>query len=201
MSSTSRRLALAACAAAAIAALAGCASAPGGAAATFSNGRIAQSELTSAVQEIQSAKGQPANAGDPILTPTVLGRMITAEVVDQLAAREGIVVTQGQIDEQYAGYVGQLGSEAAVRDTFIQRDVAPSQIESIIRLNLQAQALGIKLDPSGSAEQQGAAVFQAVADLSQELQTTVSPRYGTWNGPQLSVGPLPDDLSAPPTAG
>ena len=80
-------------------------------------------------------------------------------------------------------------------------NVAPSQLESIIRLQLQAQDLGIALNPSGSAEEQGRAVFEAAGALSEELQTTVSPRYGTWDPATLALGPTPDDLSAPPALG
>ncbi len=43
--------------------------------------------------------------------------------------------------------------------------MAPSQIESIVKLNIQAQALGIALAPNGSAEEQGQAVVEAVVAL------------------------------------
>ena len=59
---------------------------------------------------------------------------------------EGVAVTQGHIDEQVANYTGQAGGEQAMEDMFIQENVAPSQIESFIKLQIQAQDLGIKLD-------------------------------------------------------
>jgi hypothetical protein len=196
------RLVLAAASVAAAALLlTGCSNQQPGAAATLGDTRISEQTLSAEVQAVLVAKGQPATSVDETLPPQMLGRLITIELIDELARREGIVVTQGQIDEQVANYVGQAGDQAAVEKLFIEQGVAPSQIESIVRLNLQAQALGIALDPKGSAEEQGQAVVEAVVALSTELDTTVSPRFGTWDAATISVGPTPDDLSAPPALG
>jgi hypothetical protein len=153
------------------------------------------------VESVLVAKGQPSTASDPSLVQQTLGRMITIELVDRVAAQEGVVVTEGQIDEFLANYDSQLGGRDAVEQQLIQQNISPSMIRSIVKLQMQAQALGIKLDPRGSAEEQGTAVFNAVVKLSDELDTTVSPRYGTWDPTQLQVGPVPNDLSSPPTLG
>jgi hypothetical protein len=196
------RLVLAAASVAAAALLlSGCSNQQPGAAATLGDTRISEQTLSAEVQAVLVAQGQPATSVDESLPPQMLGRLITIELIDELARREGIVVTQGQIDEQLANYVAQAGDQAAVEKLFIEQGVAPSQIESIVRLNLQAQALGIALDPKGSAEEQGQAVVEAVVALSTELDTTVSPRFGTWDAATISVGPTPDDLSSPPALG
>ncbi len=181
--------------------LAACADQTAGAAATYSDSRISEQQLSSAVEEILVAKEQPADSVDQSLTATTLGRMLTVELVDILSAREGVVISQGAIDEQLAAYDGQAGGRDAVVTTFVEQGVAPSQIEDVVRLNLQAQALGVKLDPSGSAEEQGQAVFDAVVALSDELAVTASPRYGTWDAQALTLGPVLNDLSAPPAIG
>lgn len=201
---TARRPRIAAAAAAlALTALAltGCSGQEAGSAATLGDSRITQTALSAEVQAVLEAKGQSPTTADETLPPEILGRMITIRLVDELAAREGVTVTQGQIDEQIANALGQLGDQAAVEEYFAQQNVAPSQIESIVKLQVQAQQLGLALAPEGSAEEQGKAVFDAVVALSDELGTTVSPRYGTWDGASLSVGPVPNDLSTPPTAG
>lgn len=197
-----RRLALAAATAAvAVLALSACGNAPAGAAATLGDTRISDQELTAQVEEILEAKGQPADSEDASLVQQTLGRMITTQLVDTLAVREGVEVTQGQIDEEYANYAAQVGGEQALEELFLAENVAPSQLESIIRLQIQAQLLGIALAPEGSADEQGAAVFEAAALLSEELNTTISPRFGTWDPTTLSLGPTPDDLAAPPALG
>jgi hypothetical protein len=197
-----RRLSLAAATAlTAVLVLGACGSATPGAAATLGDSRITEQALTAQVEEVLEAKGQPITSADSTLVSQTLSRMITMQLVDALAAREGVVVTQGDVDSVVVNYLNQVGGQQQLEDVFIQENVAPSQIESLIRLQLQAQQLGIKLDPTGSAEEQGQAVFDAAALLSEEWDTTVSPRYGTWEDATLSVGPVPNDLSAPPVLG
>jgi len=181
--------------------LTGCADQQAGSAATLGGDRITEQELTSHVEDILVAKGQPATSTDQSLVQQTLGRMITINLVDRLAVREGVEITQGKIDEQLARYDAQVGGRQAVEDVFIQENVAPSQVESLIRLQILAQDLGIALDPRGSAEEQGKAVFDAAGALSVELDTTVSPRYGTWDPATLTLGPTPNDLSTPPALG
>jgi hypothetical protein len=82
-------------------------------------------------------------SADEVLTSQTLGRMITIEVVNQLAEREGVEVTQGQIDEQLAAAMAQTGDMAAVEQVYIEQSIAPSQIESFVTLNIQAQQLGM----------------------------------------------------------
>jgi hypothetical protein len=187
--------------AAAAALLSACGNQQAGAAATLGDTRISEQTLSSEVQAVLAAKGQPTTSVDQALPPEILSRLITIELVDELAARQGIVVTQGQIDEQLANLEGELGDRAAVERLFIEQGVAPSQIESIVTLNIQAQEIGIALAPNGSAEEQGQAVVEAVVALGEELDTTVSPRFGTWDAASISVGPTPDDLSSPPALG
>ena len=89
-----RRLALAAAAlTASVAILSGCANQEAGSAATFSDGRISESTLQTAVAEILTAKGQSASTPDAALLQQTLGRLITQRLVDELATREGIEIS------------------------------------------------------------------------------------------------------------
>lgn len=197
-----RRLALAAAAAlVAVTALSACSPQTAGSAATVGDTRITEQQLAAEVAAIQEAKGQDVTASDPAVVQQTLGRLVTKQLIDDLVAKEGLVITQGQLDEQMANFEGQAGGREALEKLFIEQNVAPSQLESMVRLQVQAQQLGIKLDPSGSAEQQGQAVFAAAAKLSDELGTQVSPRYGTWDPQRLGVGPVANDLSTPPALG
>lgn len=195
-----RRLtvAVAALAASAAVVLTGCSTQDAGSAATFTDGRISQAQLSDQVEAILEAKGQSSTTEDPVLVQQTLGRMITSRLVDQLAADAGVEVTQGDIDSMLVDYESQLGGSEALRIAFVSENVAPEQIESFLRLQIQAQALGIELNPRGSAEEQGQAVYEAVSTYSQQVETTVSPRFGTWDVQTLSLGPVPNDLSTPP---
>jgi hypothetical protein len=196
-----RRLTLAAAALATAASviLSGCANQEAGAAATFSDGRIAESDLTSAVAAVLEAKGQATTTPDLILVQQTLGRMITQRLVSELADREGVEISQGKLDEMRVNYEEQIGGPEALEQAFLQENVAPSQLEAVLRLQLQAQELGYLLNPRGSAEEQGTAVFEAVSTLSEELDTTVSPRFGSWDPTTLSLGAVPNDLSTVPS--
>ncbi|HAN72803.1 MAG TPA: hypothetical protein DCQ36_14600 [Actinobacteria bacterium] len=194
-------LAAAALATATVVALTGCANQEAGSAVTFTDGRISDSELSEAVADILTAKGQSTSTPDAALVQQTLGRMISQRMVSQLAVQEGIEVTQGQVDEMRANYEAQVGGAEALDGVFLRENIAPSQVESVLRLQLEAQELGYVFNPRGSAEEQGLAVFQRASALSEELETTVSPRFGTWDPATLSLGAAPADLSTPPALG
>jgi outer membrane murein-binding lipoprotein Lpp len=180
--------------------LSGCSTPPqAGAAAIVGDSRITQQQLATEVQQILEAQRQPVDSPNEALSQKTLSRMITIELVDQLAAQNGVVISQGDIDETLSSYDQQVGSREQVESVFAEQDVAPQQIQTLVRMNLQAQALGVKLDPHGSAEQQGKAVFDAAAVMSDELDVTTSPRFGTWNALALSIDPG-NPLTAPPAA-
>jgi hypothetical protein len=191
-------LACAALALAASAVLTGCSTSEAGAAATFSNGRISDADLTEQVAEILEAKGQSASTTDPRLVQQTLGRMITQRLIAEMSAEEGVEITQGTLDEMRKSYEAQIGGADALAEAFLAENVAPSQINALLLLQMQAQELGYVFSPRGSAEEQGQAVFIEVGAYSQAMETTVSPRYGTWDPQTLSLGPVPTDLSMPP---
>ncbi len=191
-------LACAALALAASAVLTGCSTSEAGAAATFSNGRISDADLTAQVAEILEAKGQSASTTDPRLVQQTLGRMITQRLIAEMSAEEGVEITQGTLDEMRRAYEAQIGGADALVEAFLAENVAPSQIDALLLLQMQAQELGYVFNPRGSAEEQGQAVFTEVSAYSLEMETTVSPRYGTWDPQTLSLGPVPTDLSMPP---
>lgn len=197
----SRRLTIAiASAAIAVSALAGCSSSTPGAAATLGDTRISEQQLATEVQTVLSAKGLPANTADETLTQQTLGRLITIDLLDTLAERNGVVVTQGMIDKQFLAYDAQAGDRAALEKLFLDQNVAPSQLESIVRVQVQAQELGKALAPNGTADEQNQAVFEAASKLSEELGTTVSPRFGIWDPTALRINGVPSDLASPPAA-
>ena len=198
MTST-RRLALAAATALlAVTALSACGNQPAGAAATFGDSRISEQQLADEVAAIQEAKGEPIEAADSTLVQRTLSRMLTIKIVDELAAQRGVVVTQGQVDALLAQYEEQVGGAQQLEETLISQDVAPSQVQDMARLQVQAQAVGADLDPTGTPDEQSQAVFEAAALLSADLDTTVAPRFGTWDPQGLTISASPDDLSTPP---
>ena len=183
--------------AASVLVLSGCASATPGAAAVVGNERISESDLTEQVEQVLRAQGRPVDSASEALVVTTLDRMITTQLVEQLAAENEVVVTQGELDATIANYVEASGGREAFQNTLLAQDLAPDDIDELFRVNLLAQKMGVLFDPSGTPETQSSASFAAVAAYSEEVGTTVSPRYGQWDPGGLLVGPPPNDLSVP----
>ena len=177
--------------------LSACGSTSPGAAAVVGGDRISERELNEKVEQVLRAQGRPMDSVSEALVVTTLDRMITTSLVEQLADQEGVEVTQGELDATLANYVEATGGQEAFEELLIQQDLAPESIEDLFRVNILAQKLGMELDPMGSPEAQSSAVLVAVSQFSEEVGTSVSPRYGTWDGATLTVGAISNDLSVP----
>ncbi len=178
----------------------GCGSAAPGAAAVVGEDRISEGELNDRVEQVLRAQGRPVDTASEALVVTTLDRMITTSLVEQLATREGVEVTQGELDATIANYAEASGGEAAFEQLLLEQDLAPEGIEDLFRVNILAQKLGVELDPTGSPESQTVAILDAVTEFSSDIGTRVSPRYGTWNPTDLTIGAVANDLSIPGTS-
>lgn len=178
----------------------GCGSAVPGAAAVVGEDRISESELNDRVEQVLRAQGRPVDTASEALVVTTLDRMITTSLVEQLATREGVDVSQGELDAMIVDYAEASGGTEAFEQLLLEQDLAPEGIEDLFRVNILAQKLGVALDPTGSPETQTAAVLDAVAEFSATIGTKVSPRYGTWKADELTIGAVTDDLSIPGTS-
>jgi phosphate transport system substrate-binding protein len=99
---------------------------------------------------------------------------------------------------QWPTGIGAKGNEG-IAATVSQLKGALGYMEaSYVRGNLQAAAISQALAPTGTQEEQNAALTQALSDLSQEVQVQISPRFGTWDPAQIMVGAPAFDLSSPP---
>lgn len=181
-----------------VAVASGCASAPNaGAAATLGSRDIPNDTLTTQVDEVLEARGTGAGAPDAALVADVLQRLVITALVDEGAVRNGVVVTQGQIDQAISEAEAQLGGADQLLKVFLDSNVPASAISDQFRLSLQVDGLGALLAPDADDQGRQQAVFTYAVDLSKQLDTRVSPRYGTWVPDELQVGPLPTDLSSP----
>jgi hypothetical protein len=175
-----------------------CSSMQAGSAATSTLGNVTERDLTEQVQEALTAEGQNADEPNASLTIKTLNRLVLGQLVGNLASRMGITVTQGQVDSQLATYEAENGGQQAVANAFVTNGIPPSQITTVILINLQAAAIAQALLPNGTQQEQNAALTKALSALSEEVQVQISPRFGTWDPTQIMVGPPAFDLSAPP---
>lgn len=175
----------------------GCGSVAPGAAAVVGDERISERELTEHVQAVLRAQGRPVDSSAESIVDTTLNQLVTASLVEQYSEQEGIEVDQGEIDAAVVSVVAASGGQEALEQSLLQQDLAPDQLEALLRVNLLVQKIGQALDPAGTPESQSSAVFSAIVAFSEEVGTRINPRYGTWDAMNLGVGPAADDLSAP----
>lgn len=168
-----------------------------GDAAVIGGASITSDDLAATVAEVQEALGTNPGTADANLVVDILQREIITELVGQAAQREGISVTQGQIDAKRAEAAAGVGGDDQLELAFLNSNVPPSQVDEQIALSIEVEALGAKLAAGGPVEQQQGAVYAYIVSLSEELDVLVSPRFGTWSNVELQIGPVPTDLATP----
>lgn len=175
--------------------LSGCGTPTAGAAAVVGDQRISESTLNAEVQSVLALQGLPSTDSSNELISNTLDQMITEILVNELASREKIEVTQGEIDNLRLQYITQAGGSQAFEEQIGQQGISLADVDSIIRVNVQVSKLGDVLAPNTEPDAKSAAVFVAISELSSELGTEVSPRFGTWDPENLTVGPSENSLS------
>lgn len=177
-------------------ALAGCAGlGEAGSAATVGDVQVSTETLADQTGAVQEQRGEPVGSPDLALTLGVLQRLVITELVGQAATAQGITVSASEIDGAIAEFEAQLGGAEALQAAYLDSNVPADAIEGQVVLSLQVQKLGAALAPDADPNGQQQAVVQYVTGFGVQEGITVSPRFGTWDGGTLTVGPLPSDLS------
>ncbi len=179
--------------------LAGCADQPASAAASVGEVRIDLQDITDQLGAINEILGSPPGYSDAQQTNTILRNNVVYELVEQGAADAGITVTQSQIDERLADQIEFVGNENLLAQQAAQAGVAPDLIETDVRVALLAEAWAARLAPGEgySEEEKQGLLVASVQEFSEDVGTTVNPRFGMWDVQTLSIGADPDAPSAP----
>lgn len=168
-----------------------------GSAALLGDSSVTTEEVAAQVAAVHRANGEPVDQVDEQLTRATVERLTIDDLVTQGAERLGVTVDQGSIDRALAGYDESLGGRENVEKAFLQNGVPAEAIPQTVSLSLRAEGIGQALAPGGAPEEQQQAVYDYLVELSDELGVTVSPRFGTWDPLNLSLGPRPSDISVP----
>lgn len=164
-----------------------------GSAAVVGDARLTDTELGQTVTTLTEKLGIPAS--DQV-SQAVLSRWMVAQMVDELAAQKGISVSKGEVDQTITDETEKSGGQEAFENGALQAGVLPEGIADAVRTSLLIDKLSQTTITGDDASGQTGLVT-AVQALSDELDPQVSPRFGTWDAEQLTVGALPDDLSTP----
>lgn len=177
-------------------ALAGCGPTLAGSAAVVGDERLTDAQLADATSQLAEGLGIPQSAQ---VSQAVLSRWVVSQLVDELAQERGISVTKGAVDASIAEETERAGGVEALEQSALQAGVVPAMIPDVVRTTLLIQELSkVSVTPDDPSGQSG--LLAQVQFISDQLDPQVSPRFGTWDAQQLSVGALPDDLSAPADA-
>lgn len=195
---TRRSLTLATTLAAAVGlAVSGCGQVQAGAAALVGDQRIAVDELSQSVDATEQAasENQLRISDRNALVRGVLSREITDRILQEAAARAGISVTRGDVDQQIAELGGRQRLEMqALRSAA----VPPDQLREYVRNQIIQQRLAESVaDGDGGRQAQQTALAKHLRGVAGDMGVTVSPRYGNFNAQQLAVTEGQSRLSTP----
>ena len=195
----------------ACAVLAACGPVQAGSAAIVGNQRITVSSLDTQVSNWEVA-AKPYGNSLQVTTATapaaVLSWLVRFEIMDQVAASNGISVTQAQ-SEAALSSLSALASQAGASSTsmlLIANGVPPQLFPQVGQWEAQQTAYGLKAnggkEPSSTAEQNAftASVNKAQCTTADSLNIQISPQFGRldYSMAAFSVVPAANTLSGPP---
>lgn len=177
-------------------AVAGCSVDTAGAAAVVGEQRVTDSAVAADVAAVR-AEVPPATFDSAKVTKATVERLTRAVIVSIASTREGIVVTPSQVDQLLDTTAKSAGGTQALDQALVTQFSVPSSAVSSYALTfLEQQALAKKLAPNATDGGEKA-LTDYLGALSVELDTQVSPRFGTWDARTLTVGGVPTDLALP----
>lgn len=206
-----RRAALAAVALGGCMALAACGTVQMGAAAIVGGQRITTAALASQVSDLSNyydAHKSSVQLAFPAsqLPQQVLAWLIRFQVRDQLARREGITVSQGEIQRAINTLTAeerQSGNTASLTDIGAANGLPPDLVNpGLGRYEAIEAALVARLGGAGATSAAAQAKLsdefsRAQCRAAKSLHIKVSPQFGALDYSQFTIVPAPDTLSAP----
>ena len=188
--------------------LAACSPVQAGAAAVVGDQRISVSQLDTQVSNLQTAI-KPYGTSLPITTAQmpaeVLSWMIRFEIMDEVAAANGINVTETQAQAGFNS-LSAVAAQNGFKSTsqlLIANGVPPQMFHQIGRWEAQQDAFARKQnggkEPATTAEENAftTAIGKAQCEAAKSLNIKVSPQFGRLDYTNYGVVAAPDTLSRP----
>lgn len=180
---------------AAVLGLTGCQPATAGAAAIIGNDRLSVSTLQHDVDKLL-AEGGGQGMTDGTLQRSTVERWVYAQLVDEVAAKLNVTVTDGDVAARIAEVKAQAG-EDGYRQAVLSSGVPLSGAPSLVRMVVQLDQIGLALVPEDPTKDSQAleqerqqAVATAVGEAAANASIEVNPRYGTFDAKSLSIQTL-----------
>jgi acid stress-induced BolA-like protein IbaG/YrbA len=183
-------------------ALTGCSASQAGAASIVGGDTVTDAQVSDIANEVQSelAGISGVTYDEKAATVASLTSQTRHLILDAVAEKEGITVTQGQVDAFVQNIVDTQFSgkrEALVQNLVSQSNVPESQVGRAARDQLIYDALIAKIASGAITDEAKAKAFtDYMTTFTAEIGVQVAPRFGTWN--VFALGPVPNDLSFVP---
>jgi hypothetical protein len=197
---------------AAVVALSACGPVQMGSAAILDNRQISTGTLTAEVNNLNTAytaaKGKiQLQFATSEMPQEVLSWLLRFQVQDQLAAQEGITVTEAETQQAIASVTAQARqSGASLADLAVANGLPPDQIAELgqyqaIETQFVKRLNGGTLPTSATSpavlQTLSAEYAKAQCLAAKSLTIKVNPQFGALNYNQISVVPVANTLSAP----
>lgn len=178
--------------------LAACTPRPGSAA-YVGDDRLTVNQVESDTRAVLAAAASSGQTGlDPAeVNRRQVDRFVTDRLITVAAQRRGITVSDAEVDALIRQAAGTTDTATFADQLAASQLVPPGDLDAFARSVALNQKLVAAIAPGASATAQNTAIVSALGELSSQLGTGVSPRYGAWDPTQLTVALPPDDLSKP----
>ncbi|GAA3126352.1 SurA N-terminal domain-containing protein [Planomonospora alba] len=171
------------------AALTACSPAQAGAVAIVGGERISAGELDAGVKEFEAARARTGGDTSGLrgsVPQAVLSNLISIEQVGQLSERNGVTVTESEIDGFLAQYRSQAGQQVTDEQIAVSVGAPPSKLRDLVRITLAEQKL-LQRFGAGQDDASRQAASQKLAKEAETIKIVRNPRYGVVN-PQAQSG-------------
>lgn len=185
--------------------ISGCSTKPNlaGAAAVVGQVKISQSQVTESVNEVfaqieklpESSTTQVPTSAQ--VTRTTVDRLVRDELFRVATLNPKYAVTQAEISKMREEAFRDYGKESVESQLASNNGVPASQIDLFIRNILVQDEIIRDLSPTGTQDEQTAALVSYLSGLSSELTVRIAPRYGEWSSERLQSVAGDRSLSVP----
>lgn len=181
--------------------VAACGSSPApGEAAYVGDQRITVDQVQADASEvIEAATGVSEAPLDPAeVNRRQVNRLVTQALIEQEADRRDITVSDAEVDRLIGQAVGEGDRDEFAAQLAAGQLVPPSGLVDFARsVALNEKLLAVVAPDVVDPNARTLELVRVLGELSAELGTGVSPRFGTWDAAALTVGLPPNDLSTP----
>ncbi len=174
--------------------LAACGGNHPGSAAQVGSTSIAEGELTQEVEQVATALQLEPNSQ---VNRVILQRLVLQDLVNTLASEHQITISEGEIQSSIDAATKTPEQKAQFDQALLNNGIPAESVNDAVQMTLQLQALGTKLAPGKSEQEQQMAVSIAALNLAGQEGVEINPRFGVWDETSLQIAPTPDTVSEP----